>query len=212
MSIDALRQEYMGNHLSESELGSDPIETFRSWFDLANKTEGIPEPNAMTLATVDSAGQASARIVLLKGLEPEGFVFYTNYLSRKGKDIDASSNAALVFWWEPLHRQVRIEGTVEKVGRDESQTYFDSRPRGSRVGAWVSQQSSVIDSRQFLDKTLDDYEAKFEGQDVPLPDHWGGYIVKPHMVEFWQGGERRLHDRIRFRQQSGAWEIDRLSP
>ena len=167
---------------------------------------------SMTLATATKAGQPSARIVLLKSFDQEGFVFYTNYDSRKGLELGENPQACLLIYWSPLWRQVRIEGPIEKVSSAESDQYFDSRPLGSRIGAWASNQSRVIDSREKLDKQFAEFESKF-GDHVPRPPHWGGYRVRPEVIEFWQGQENRLHDRLRYtRQQNGEWLIERLAP
>lgn len=212
MSIEDLRKEYKGSVLNAQDLGDDPIDAFRNWFEEARTHELIPEPNAMTVATVNDKGFPSARILLLKEIRDQGFIFYTNYQSRKGEDIMATGKAAVVFWWEPLRRQIRIEGDISKIDEVDSKAYFSSRPRGSQIGAWVSEQSSVIDSREELDSKLDAYIAQFGDEPIPKPPHWGGYIVNPSCIEFWQGGERRLHDRIRFRRNNDAWIVDRLSP
>jgi len=212
MSIEDLRKEYKGVFLKAEDLDKDPIRAFSNWFEEARKNELIPEPNAMTLATVNAEGFPSARIVLLKEIQDDGFVFYTNYRSQKSKDIFETKKAALVFWWEPLRRQVRIEGSITPIPDKQSQKYFESRPRGSQIGAWVSDQSSVISSREELDAKLDQYNSHFGDDPIPKPQHWGGFIVNPSCIEFWQGGERRLHDRIRFQKNENKWEVERLCP
>jgi pyridoxamine 5'-phosphate oxidase len=184
---------------------------FARWFGDAHRAE-LLEPNAMTLATATPDGEPSARIVLLKGADERGFAFFTDYRSRKGQDLEANPRAALVFHWGELERQVRITGAVSRVSREESEAYFRSRPRGSRLGAWTSQQSSVIPSREALEERLGKMAARFDGSDVPLPPHWGGFRVRPDTIEFWQGRESRLHDRIRYVREGGVWRIERLSP
>ncbi len=207
-----LRQSYQRDDLAEKDVLDDPIAQFQRWFDeaLASDTH---EPNAMTLATVGGDGQPSARIVLLKGIEPGGFVFYTNYDSRKGRELDAQGRAALVFWWPPLERQVRVEGRAERVDAAESDAYFASRPHGSRLGALASPQSQPIPDRDALEQRLHDLEARFPaGTSVPRPDSWGGYRVVPSAIEFWQGRPNRLHDRLRYTRHGDAWQRERLAP
>jgi len=211
MNLADLRIDYTKHGLVESDLNSDPFQQFGFWFDQALKAQ-VDEPNAMTLATSSLDGQPSARIVLLKGFDQQGFVFYTNYESRKGKELSNNNKAALLFFWSSLERQVRIEGTVEKVSLEESKVYFDSRPEGSRIGAWSSHQSEPIDSRKILEDQVSHYSASFSNQEIPLPPFWGGYRLKPHLLEFWQGRQSRLHDRLRYRLIDGHWHIDRLSP
>ena len=214
LDLHSLRVDYRKGELLESDVAADAIEQFARWFDEA-KQAGLREPNAMTLATADASGAPSARIVLLKDFDARGFTFYTNYESRKARDLAANPRASLVFFWEQIERQVRIEGTVEKVSREDSQAYFDLRPRNARVGAWASRQSTTLSSRDELEtreKQLDaDFRARF-GESVPLPDHWGGYRVIPTAIEFWQGRPSRLHDRLRYTRVPGAWRIERLSP
>ncbi len=198
--------------LSEADLAPDPFAQFQAWFDTA-LAAGLPEPNAMTLATATPDGRPSARMVLIKGVDSRGFVFYTNYESRKGRELEANPWAALVFYWPELERQIRIEGRVERVAAEESDAYFASRPLGSRLGAWASPQSQVIPGRDVLEARLRDLEARFASGDVPRPPHWGGYRVVPEAVEFWQGRPSRLHDRLRYtRQADGRWAIERLAP
>ena len=207
-----LRRDYALAALDITDVVADPIEQFQRWFSNAVHS-AIPEPNAMTLATVDGDGAPDARIVLLKGVDTRGFSFFTDYRSRKGQDLLAHPQAALVFFWQALERQVRIRGTVHTLDRDESAAYYGSRPRGSRVGAWASEQSSVIVDREQLESRVREVEARFaDGADLPLPPHWGGYLVVPTQIEFWQGRQSRLHDRIRYRLLSGGWTTERLSP
>jgi pyridoxamine 5'-phosphate oxidase len=206
-----LRRSYVLGSLSESDVAPDPISQFQRWFDEAIHAK-LPEPNAMTLATVDADGQPSARIVLLKGMDAQGFTFFTNYESRKGLDLAANPRAALLFHWVQLERQVRVEGRVEKVTDAESDDYYASRPLGSRLGAWASEQSREVADRTVLEQREADFRAKF-GDNPPRPAHWGGYRVVPTRIEFWQGRPSRLHDRIAYRLHAdGAWQIVRLSP
>ncbi|WP_340153466.1 pyridoxamine 5'-phosphate oxidase [uncultured Marivirga sp.] len=210
-SIADIRKEYTALSLSASEVDPNPVSQFLSWFDMALKAE-IMEPNAMTLSTIDGNKPAS-RIVLLKGVENEEFVFYTNYKSSKGFQMDQNPNVSLNFFWPELERQVRIDGMVQKVDVATSDDYFNSRPRGSQIGAWVSPQSEVIETREVLDSRLKKVELKFQDKVVERPSHWGGYRVKPNMIEFWQGRPSRLHDRIRYTiSDSRNWKIDRLAP
>ncbi|WP_263840090.1 pyridoxamine 5'-phosphate oxidase [Salinibacter sp.] len=209
-----LRQEYARAELSRDHVTDDPIKQFRAWFDEAEDAE-LEEPNAMTLATAATDGTPSARIVLLKGLDDRGFHFYTNYESRKGTDLSQNPHAALVFLWKPLERQVRIEGTVERLPAEESTEYFHRRPRGAQMGAWASPQSRVVDSRADLEENLDTVKAEYEDEDeIPRPSHWGGYVVRPTEIEFWQGRPNRLHDRLRYRRSdpAGDWTLERLAP
>lgn len=212
MSIADLRRDYTQHGLSEADLYSDPILQFERWFNQALKAD-LPEPNAMTLATVGEDGQPSARVVLLKGLDQRGFTFFTNYHSRKGFELRTQPRAALVFFWPELERQVRVEGRVEQCSADEADSYFASRPRGSRLGAWASPQSEVIGGREVLERRLAEVRMQFRDDDVPRPEHWGGYRVVPERIEFWQGRPNRLHDRLRYRRdESGRWIVERLAP
>jgi pyridoxamine 5'-phosphate oxidase len=206
-----LRKEYTRAGLSESDVSSDPIEQFRRWFDEALAAD-LHEPNAMTVATATPDGAPSARVVLLKGFDDRGFVFYTNYEGRKGRELEENPRVALLFYWGELERQVRIEGAASRTGEEESDAYYASRPRGSRLGALASRQSSEIGSREQLEDRLAGLEREYEGWDVPRPPYWGGYRVEPESFEFWQGRENRLHDRLAYHRDHGAWEIQRLQP
>jgi pyridoxamine 5'-phosphate oxidase len=210
--LSGLRHEYDVHGLRRADLHSDPIEQFRAWFAAAIAAD-ILDVNAMSLATASPDGQPSVRIVLLKGVDKRGFSFFTNYDSEKARHLEANPRAALAFYWVKLERQVRISGSVERTSREDSAAYFHSRPPGSRLGAWASKQSEVIDSRQILDARLAQMAERFEGGEIPLPPHWGGYRVKPEQMEFWQGRPNRLHDRFRYtRRADGTWQIDRLAP
>jgi pyridoxamine 5'-phosphate oxidase len=205
-----LRKNYSLGSLDVIDVDPDPIKQFNTWFAQALDAQ-LPEPNAMTVATVDAAGRPAARILLIKGVDERGFVFFTNYESRKGHELAANPRASLLFYWIELERQVRIEGRVEKTSAEESDAYFASRPLGSRIGAWASAQSEVIDSRAALEAREAEIIAKY-GENPPRPPHWGGYRLVPDMLEFWQGRPSRLHDRIRYTRSDGGWQIDRLSP
>jgi pyridoxamine 5'-phosphate oxidase len=207
------RSDYSLDKLVRSEFNSDPIVQFKVWFDKALQTN-MPEPTAMNLATCDKAGRVSSRIVLLKSYDERGFMFFTNYESYKAAHLENNPSAALCFWWGMLERQVRIEGTVEKVSASESDEYFASRPRRSQIGAIASQQSSVIDSYQVLAEQVESIEQQFEtAEAIPRPEFWGGYLLRPESIEFWQGRPNRLHDRLKYKKTvDGDWTIDRLSP
>ena len=234
MAIADLRREYNLTGLRRADLEPDPIAQFKKWFDqatgarasgrirkllirvykaifLLGNTEQL-DLNAMTLSTVDAAGRPSARVVLLKGLDHRGFVFYTNYNSRKGRELDANPNASLVFYWPDQERQVCIAGAVTRLSQEESDAYFHSRPYGSQIGAWASDQSQTVADRAALEEKWKEFEHKFPKGAVPRPAHWGGYILRPERVEFWQGRPNRLHDRFRYSQQQGSWNVERLCP
>ena len=211
-TLQNLRIEYSSSPINESAVDANPISFFGKWFDEAMAAE-VREPNAMTLATATRDGIPSARIVLLKGADKNGFSFYSNYLSRKGKELAKNPSACLVFFWPELGRQVRIEGKILKLSKEESEAYFATRPFGSQLGAVVSPQSQVIANREVLDVAYTAYEQKFEGKKIPKPAHWGGYILQPIAIEFWQGRESRLHDRVKYvLMEKGKWKIERLAP
>ena len=208
----ASRYEHIGKGLRRSDLNPDPIKQFANWFTTAIET-GIGDVNAMSLATAGQDAKPSVRIVLLKSFDEDGFVFFTNYESEKGKQLEANPYAALGFYWIELDRQIRISGKVDKTSRKESQTYFRSRPVGSQLSAWASRQSAVLDGRRVLDARMEEMNERFADKRVPLPPHWGGYRLKPDNMEFWQGRSNRLHDRFRYtRQSDGSWLIERLAP
>jgi pyridoxamine 5'-phosphate oxidase len=211
MSAESMRVEYLRGRLVESEVAADPFDQFRAWFDEATAA-GVVEPNAMTLATATPDGRPSARVVLLKGFDERGFSFFTNYQGRKARDLEANPRASLVLFWQPLERQVRIDGRVEKVSEAESDQYFSMRPLGAKLGAWASVQSEVVPDRATLEAALADVERRFPDGVVPRPPHWGGYRVVPDEVEFWQGRPNRLHDRLLYRRTPGGWDLVRLSP
>lgn len=235
MAIADLRREYNLTGLRRKDLDSDAIAQFRKWFDQATgarrsgrvrkflinlyksllmiRNSELLDMNAMTLATADREGRPSVRTVLLKGLDGRGFIFYTNYNSRKGRELAENPQAALVFYWPEQERQVCISGQVMKLPASESEAYFRSRPRGSKIGAWASDQSAVVSDRKELEAKWAEFEKKYPGQDVPCPSNWGGYVLSPSRIEFWQGRPNRLHDRFRYvRQPDGSWLIERLSP
>ncbi len=211
LPIADLRREYAHARLDEKDVSLDPFAEFARWFAEAQAAE-VEEVNAMVLATATPDGWPSARVVLLKGFDERGFVFFTDYRSRKGVELDANPRAALVLFWSEVERQVRITGTVTRTSTEESDLYYRSRPLGSRLGAWVSHQSRPIASREVLEAELREVERRLAGGEVPLPPHWGGYRVRPESFEFWQGRESRLHDRIRYLRDGERWKIERLSP
>lgn len=211
MNLADLRKDYALAGLSERDLARDPFRQFEKWFSEAQAAK-IAEPNAMVLTTATRDGKPSARTVLLKALDGRGFVFYSNYESRKGRELEANPRATLLFPWTAMERQVTVEGVVAKVAREESEAYFHSRPRASQLGAWVSAQSTIIADRKVLDQSLKALEQKYAGQEVPVPPHWGGWRLMPETVEFWQGRRNRLHDRLRYRREKDGWIIERLAP
>lgn len=210
-SVADIRKVYKKNSLGRNEVASDPIVQFDKWWKEAIASD-LDEVNAMTLATCNGEGVVSARIVLLKGIHDDGFVFYTNYTSHKAKDMAENPNVALIFFWKELERQVRVAGHVEKTSVKESESYFKSRPRESQIGAWVSHQSTIIPSRRFLQERKESLEEEFTEKEIPRPDFWGGFIVHPVKVEFWQGRPGRLHDRILYEKDGTSWKIERLAP
>jgi pyridoxamine 5'-phosphate oxidase len=236
MSLANLRREYTAGTLEREGLNADPLAQFHTWFDQASAAAGAGgrwrrfaiglykafqqlrgissvEVNAMVLATVDAEGRPSARTVLLKGVDPRGFILFTNYHSRKGRELAGNPNASLVFYWPDLERQVCVSGAVSRLPREESGAYFHSRPRGSQLGAWASQQSSVVPNRTALEEQFRAVETRFAGQEIPLPEFWGGYLLKPERIEFWQGRASRMHDRFEYvRESDGNWTVCRLSP
>jgi pyridoxamine 5'-phosphate oxidase len=207
-----MREVYRRAQLTEGKVAQTWLEQLRAWFDEAVANDTVVEPNAMQVATVDGAGRPSVRTVLAKAIDERGVVFYSNYDSAKGRDLASYPYAAAVFAWLALERQARLTGTVERVGRAETEAYFASRPRGSQLAAWASAQSAVVASRAVLEAAVREVEARFAGQDVPAPPNWGGYLIRPESVEFWQGREDRLHDRIRYRRDGTVWVIERLAP
>ena len=210
--IAALRKEYSSRSLLENDIAADPVKQFQTCWMQAVESE-IDEPNAMTLATASSEGIPSARIVLLKSFDASGFIFFTNYKSAKGRELEENPKACLLFFWKELERQVKITGLVQKISEKESDEYFFSRPEGSRIGAWTSPQSEVIENRDWLDDRYRHLVAEMKGQQIPRPPPWGGYIVKPVIMEFWQGRPSRLHDRIQYViENNGTWKMDRLAP
>jgi pyridoxamine 5'-phosphate oxidase len=211
LDLAALRRDYALATLDERDVDADPIRQFERWFADAAAAR-VPEPNAMTLSTATRDGVPSARIVLLKGVDANGFAFYTDYRSRKGAELAENPLAALTFLWKEIERQVRIAGAVSRVSAGESESYYRSRPLGSRLGAWASHQSAVLPSRSDLERRLEEMTQRFADGDVPLPPHWGGFRVIPDEIEFWQGRTNRLHDRLRYRRGESGWGIDRLSP
>lgn len=210
MDLAHMRKSYERTELHEEQISSDPIEQLRQWLDDAAQA-GVSEPNAMCLCTAQN-GQPSARMVLLRRLDAAGLVFYTSYFSRKGRELDENPRAAVLFYWPQLERQARVEGVAGKLAEDESDEYFASRPRGHQIGAWASEQSEPVENRDLLDQRMRDYEERFADEDVPRPHSWGGYVLAPERIEFWQGRPNRMHDRIEFVRQHGAWVMRRLQP
>lgn len=211
LNIAALRHDYVAHGLRRADLDPDPIKQFAKWFGEAAAAE-IRDVNAMSLATIESDGGPDLRIVLLKAISDRGFVFFTNYSSAKGRQLEANPRAALTLFWAQLERQIRVRGTVEKTSRQESEEYFRSRPLGSQLGAWASAQSEAIANRDALEARLAEVTQQFISRDVPLPDYWGGYRLFPHTIEFWQGRANRMHDRFRYTREGANWRIERLSP
>lgn len=209
--IRSRRIQYETEGLDLADIDADPVTQWHRWYDQALEA-GLVEPEAMTVATVDAEGRPDARIVLVRGVDESGLVFFTNYTSAKGTQLETTAVASAVFGWLGLHRQVRVRGHVERLDAESSSEYFASRPRGSRIGAWASPQSSVIADRDELDRRVAEVEARFPGDDVPRPDFWGGWLIRPFEWEFWQGRPSRLHDRLRFSGRPGDWTIERLAP
>jgi pyridoxamine 5'-phosphate oxidase len=211
VDASSLRKEYTRAGLDKADLDPDPIVQFHEWFGTVIEAD-LHEPNAMILATASTDGKPSARTVLLKGYDERGFVFYTNYEGRKANEIEANPMCALLFYWGELERQVRIEGRASRLSGEESDAYFAGRPRGSRLGAWASEQSRPVEDRSVLEERVRALEEEYEGREIPRPPFWGGYLVEPEEIEFWQGRENRLHDRLVYRREDEAWRIERLQP
>lgn len=209
--ISQLRRDYVSQPFDENEVNADPFDQFKHWFEEAMQAEQ-PDVEAMTLSTAASDGRISGRIVLLKGFDAHGFVFFTNYESRKSRELASNPHAALTFYWHTLNRQLRIEGKIEKTSRQETEEYFRTRPRGSQIGAWASPQSDEIVSREMLEQLVAETEARFGEGEIHCPPFWGGWRLQPDRIEFWQGRESRLHDRIVYSKENGAWRISRLAP
>ncbi|HVF80346.1 MAG TPA: pyridoxamine 5'-phosphate oxidase [Flavisolibacter sp.] len=210
-AIADMRKDYTAQTLLEKDVEANPIDQFKKWWDAAIASE-ILEPNAMTLATASADGLPSARIVLLKNFTEEGFVFYTNYQSYKGLQLEENPKACLVFFWKELERQVRILGLVVKIDAQISDEYYHSRPAGSQIGAWASPQSAIVKNREWLEEEFEKKKVEFDKGEIPRPPHWGGYLIKPVVIEFWQGRSSRLHDRIQYTLENGSWKIERLAP
>ena len=211
-NLGHLRRSYDKYTLEESQLEKTPIKLFEKWFQKAQQNDEIDEPNAMTISTLDNDGFPRGRVVLLKAFNASGFIFYTNYTSEKGKAIAQHSKVGLSFYWPSQQRQIHVQGKASKLSEEESEIYFQSRPRGSQLGAWVSPQSQVIENRKVLESSLQHLEKKFKDQRIPKPKHWGGYLINPQVFEFWQGRPNRLHDRIRYFQVDSKWKYERLAP
>jgi len=211
IDLASLREEYKMNELHEESVFRNPIEQFNTWFEEVLKAH-VEEPNAMTLSTVNHDGIPSSRVVLLKGIEDDGFVFFTNYSSAKGSDIESNPHVALNFFWKELQRQVRVQGVAHRLSAEKSDAYFLSRPYGSQEGAWASPQSKVIGSRAELDERMEKIKSEFKSKEMCRPPFWGGFVVVPVAIEFWQGRPNRLHDRIQFRKEGNEWRIVRLAP
>jgi pyridoxamine 5'-phosphate oxidase len=212
MTLADLRKDYSLAGLAEKDLARDPFRQFEKWFQEVEAAK-IPEPNAMVLSTATKDGRPSSRVVLLKGIDGRGFVFYTNYESRKGRQLEVNPYASLLFPWVALERQVEVSGMLAKISREESEAYYHSRPRLSQLAAWASQQSAIISGRAVLEEAMKALEAKYAGKEIPVPPNWGGYRLNPETVEFWQGRRSRLHDRLRYRREKdGGWVIERISP
>jgi pyridoxamine 5'-phosphate oxidase len=209
--LSSIRREYKFKDFTEINVDKDPLMQFKLWLDEAIEKK-LTDSNSMFLATSTKDGSPSIRTILLKGLEDNGFIFFTNYESRKGIEIDENPNVSLLFFWRELERQVRIDGVAEKISRKDSEDYFHSRPYESQIGAYASAQSKVIANREELENEYEEILKKFEGKEIPLPESWGGYKVIPHKIEFWQGRENRLHDRIQFSKTNGDWKVERLAP
>jgi pyridoxamine 5'-phosphate oxidase len=211
MNLADLRKDYTKGGLERSELAEDPMDQFQLWFDQALQAQ-VPEPNAMTLATTDASGKPTARIVLLKGVSPEGFRFFTNLESRKGQAIAQNGRVALLFYWAELERQIGVEGTISRLSTEEAEAYFHSRPRGNQLGAWASRQSTKVPDRESLEQAMVSMEKLYPGDSIPMPHYWGGFRVRPERIEFWQGRSSRLHDRFVYERGTTGWTISRLSP
>ena len=212
MNIESSRRSYERSELIEGDMFSNPIDQLKRWVEEAEAVSTSVEANAMCVATVSADGRPSARMVLLRGLDDRGLIFYTSYFSRKGREIAENPRVAATFYWPALERQVRVEGTVTQVAEDESDAYFESRPRGNRLSAWASEQSEPVERREILDERMEHFNERFEGEDVPRPHSWGGYLIAPDRIEFWQGRPNRLHDRLVYARENRVWTITRLQP
>jgi pyridoxamine 5'-phosphate oxidase len=210
-SLHQMRQEYAAGSLNETNMPHNPMEVFNVWLDFAINS-GLTEPNAMTVATATPDGKPSARVVLLKEVNDKGFVFFTNYMSRKGRELIVNPEVAIVFDWHDLERQVRVEGRAEKLSAEESEAYFNERPEDAKIGAWASPQSKIVKDREELEKHLEEIEEQFEDMQVHRPSHWGGYLIRPSVIEFWQGRPSRMHDRIVYYKTEDGWTMHRLAP